>query len=467
MVVLRKWNIRGAVWRSLALMSFGGMIVAGGAVGEMVMPEVGTDVTTEAGDELVTKTFTAEFAPQTRTSISIDQTGVGSVKWQEGDAISILQGHTNNKVVLKASDISADGTTASITASVKPGLTYCAVYPYSTSNSYWNGNLVTVQPPARQDGSFGCCHVSYVEFDSTDEAITFQNISNIITFTKSSSDIVRITFEDNSGSEILKGTSAVEVNTESAGPYFIGLPDCTLEQGFTITAFDSSDNCIGMAFSANSLTLKEATGVDLGNLDDHLIPVVAINGFSELGEGAECVLIGTVVGLEDSTFSISDGTGTIEIPNISGLSLSVGDVVTLSGSKADDTIGHAVCLSHKANISFLSQSAYGAYSLSQSTTFHAYDEFLDQIGVGEGTFRVVNPNSTKWLSVTGLPSDPVVGSTCTVQVEQNYSGLLSSSFSTQVTVLKVEDDTASQVQSAKKVWLITSEGQGLVVRINQ
>ena len=464
MTVLRKWNIRCAVWRSLALMSLVGMIVAGCAMGEIVMPEVGTEV---VDGEAVMKTFTAEFAPQTRTSISIDQAGVGSVKWQAGDAISILQGHTNTKVVLEASDISADGTTASITASVKPGLTYCAVYPYSTSNSYWNGNLVTVQPPARQDGSFGCCHVSYVEFDSTDEAITFQNISNIITFTKSSSDIVRITFEDNSGSEILKGTSAVEVNTESAGPYFIGLPDCTLEQGFTITAFDSSDNCIGMAFSANSLTLKEATGVDLGSLDDHLIPVVAINGFSELGEGAECVLIGTVVGLGDSTFSINDGTGTLEVPAILGLSLSVGDIVTVRGSKDGGSISNAACLSHKANDSFLSQSAYGAYSTTQGTAFHAYDEFLDQIGVGVGTFRVVNPNSTKWLSVTGLPSNPVVGSKYTVQVEQNYSSSLSSSFSTQVTVVKVEEDTAPQVQSAEKVWLITSEGQGLVVRINQ
>lgn len=439
-----------------------GQIVAGCATGEIVMPEV----TTEPEEEVVTKTFTAEFEPQTRTSISIADT-VGSVKWVEGDAISILQGHTNTKVVLKASDITDDGAKARFTISVKPGVTYCAVYPYSTSNSFWNGNLVTVQPPAEQDGSFGGCHVSSAEFDSTYKTITFQNISNIITFTKTSSDIARITFEDNSGNDILKGSSSIDVVTGSGDQFFIGLPDCTLAQGFTITAFDSSDNCIGMAFSANSLTLKEAAGVNLGNLDDHLIPVVAINGFSELGEGAECVLIGTVVGLGDSTFSISDGTGTLDVPNISGLSVSVGDLVTIRGSKAEDTISDAVCLSHKANDSFLSQSAYGAYSLSQSTAYHSYKEFLDQIGVGEGTFRVVNPNSTKWLSVTGLPSDPVVGSKCTVQVEQNYSSSLSSSFSTQVTIVKVEDDTAPTVPSAKKVWLITSAGQGLVVRINQ
>ena len=450
--------------KAAARVSLVGMIVAGCAMGEMVMPEVGTEV---ADGEAVMKTFTAEFAPQTRTSISIDRDGVGSVKWQAGDAISILQGHTNNKVVLKASDISADGTTASITASVKPGLTYCAVYPYSTSNSYWNGNLVTVQPPAQQDGSFGCCHISFAEFSASDEAITFQNITNIITFTQESGEIARISFEDNSGNEILNGSSSIEVTTGSADQFFIGLPDCTLSQGFTIKAFDSSDKCIGLAFSSNPLSLKEAAGVDLGSLDEHLIPVVAVSYLSGLDEDADCVVIGTVVGLEDSTFSISDGTGTIEIPNISSLSLSVGDVVTLSGSKADDTIGHAVCLSHKANDSFLSQSAYGAYSLSQSTTFHAYDEFLDQIGVGVGTFRVVNPNSTKWLSVTGLPSNPVVGSKYTVQVEQNYSSSLSSSFSTQVTVVKVEEDTAPQVQSAEKVWLITSSGQGLVVRINQ
>ena len=82
-----------------------GMIVAGCATGEMVMPEVGTEV---AYGETVTKTFTAEFAPQTRTSISIDQAGVGSVKWQAGDAISIIQASSNKIHVIKASDISED-----------------------------------------------------------------------------------------------------------------------------------------------------------------------------------------------------------------------------------------------------------------------------------------------------------------------------------------------------------------------
>lgn len=442
------------------------MIVTACAV-EEVGTEGRNDKVAQPDTEAIMKTFTVEFAPQTRTSISIDRDGGGSVKWQAGDAISIIQASSNKMHVIKASDISEDGTTATLAISVKANLKYYAVYPYNEKYRFVDIYSLTDFLPSVQDGTFGGCHISLAEFTSASSAITFNNKSNIVAFTQESDDIARIIFEDNSGSKIVKGASAIEVTTGSAGQFFIGLRDCTLDHGFTIKAFDGSDNCIGMAFSANSLTLKEAAGEDLGSLDEHLIPVVAVSYLSGLDEDADCVVIGTVVGLEDSTFSISDGTGTIEIPNISGLSLSIGDVVTICGSKDGGSISNAACLSHKANDSFLSQSDYGAYSTTQGTAFHSYDEFLDQIGVGEGAFRVVNPNSTKWLSVTGLPSDPVVGSTCTVQVEQNYSGSMPSSFSTQVTVLKVEDDAASQVQSAKKVWLITSEGQGLVVRINQ
>ena len=456
-----KWLVHTVVWVSLV-----GMIVAGCATGEMVMPEVGTEV---AVGETVTKTFTVTFEEPTRTVVDIDsETGDGTVKWVAGDAISILYGNNNERVELSVSDISDDGKTASITFDVKPEVNYCAVYPYNSKYRYSSKDNLSIYIPSVQDGTFGGCHISSGDFTSESSSITFKNVSNILVFEQSSSDIARVTLEDNRGYSLMSDAAVVEVTTGKTGRFFLGLPNCYLLDGFTIRAFDDSGTCTGMAYSAKKLVISDGgEGVDLGTLEDHIVPVLSVSGFLSAANEAQYIVIGVVSVVSGSGCSLSDGTGSLWIPSISGVSsLSVGDLLTVCCSKYGDAVDSASCLFQKSNGSLLGQSLYGFYPAMGGSAYHEYDIFLDQIGVSEGSFRIVSPSTSKWVSVTGLPSDPSVGGTYTVQIDQNYSTGLPAFFSTDVTVVQVEND-ASSLKPARMVWLVMSDGRGLVVRINQ
>lgn len=351
------------------------------------------EIAIDESPESVARTFKAEFAPQTKTSIEMDGS-IGKILWEAGDAISILDGVSNQKVVIAADNIIDGGRKAIFTVDVAPDSTYYAVYPYSTANAVVDGKLVTVKPSATQDGSFGSSHISAAEFTGTSSSLTFHNVVSLLMFSQSSKDIAKITFSANCDDMIFDDVASVEVTTGAAGTYYFSLPAFSLPNGFTITAFDVAGKNVSKAVFNDKFSMAAGEGRNLGCIDDHLVPEVT----------------------HDYLFG---------------------------------------------------QSAYGVYYESGETAYIAYDRFLDQIGVGLGTFRIVNPNTSEWLSITGLALDPSVGEKCSIQVDQNYSGRLSASFSGNVTVGKVEDDSMAGTPSARKVWLYGSDGVGYVVRLVQ
>ena len=442
------------------------------------------EIAIDEAPEALTRTFTACFEPQTKTSIELEGT-TGKVLWEAGDAISILDGTSNHKVVLTADDIIEGGAQAVFSADVAPGSTYYAVYPYSEDNAVKDGELVTVRPSAKQDGKFGSSHISVAQITSGSSVFTFHNAVSVLKFTQTGKNVADIVFEANSEAMIFDDVASVEVSTGADGTYYFCVPGFSLPDGFTITAHDADGKEYAKAFYNSELTLETGKGLNLGCLDDHLMRILTVKEFLDVPEDDPHMYIvtGTIVAVEDDEygdFYIDDGTESMfvfglltpdgeERKQFGEAGLGVGDVITVYGRRSnpngEDGMEDATYMSHET-VSFeylFGQSEYGMYSVFNQSPYFLYTPYADQIAAGNKQFRIVNPNTLNWFSITGLPDNPSVGDKFSLVIDQNYLNDVPAR-KPEVTVGKVEAETMAGTYSAKKVWLYTQDGLGFIVR---
>ena len=237
---------------------------------------------------------TVEPEQKTRTSLSVDETGAGTIFWNPADQIDVFFG------TVKASYTSqntSDASTAvfktndSFSGSGFSSTDIWGLYP-SNSSSCCDGNAITTTLPSSQlgvPGSFDDDLFLAVAHSST-TSLQFYNVCGGIKFNLAFDDIKKITFRGNNNEDIAGTVSisfvdglpkATIVNgvkeitltpktgatfTKGSDYYFTILP-CTLSEGFTME-FTTEDGSIAFFdYSESSVTIKRSVFGKKGNLD--------------------------------------------------------------------------------------------------------------------------------------------------------------------------------------------------------
>ena len=235
-----------------------------------------------------------ESEQKTRTSLSVDESGAGTIYWNPSDQIDVFFGSTKAQYTSQnASDAIAATfkTSDSVSGTDVSSTNIWGLYP-SNSSSSCNGSSITTTLPSTQYGvpnTFDkdiCPAVAR----SSSTNLQFYNVCGGIKFNLAYDDIKKITFRGNNN-ENLAGTVSISfvdnlpkatvVNgvkeitlspktgttfTKGADYYFILLP-VTLSAGFTIT-FTATDGTTGtLNYTDNPVTIKRSIFGKKGNMD--------------------------------------------------------------------------------------------------------------------------------------------------------------------------------------------------------
>lgn len=235
-----------------------------------------------------------ESEKETRTSLSVDESGAGTIYWNPSDKIDVFFG---TKKVHYTSQNTSDATIAtfktseSVSGSDVSSTNIWGLYP-SSSSSTCNGYSITTTLPSTQYGvpnTFDKDIFPAVAHSSSTN-LQFYNVCGGIKFNLAYDDIKKITFRGNNN-EDLAGTVSISfvdnlpkatiVNgvkeitltpktgttfTKGADYYFILLP-VTLSTGFTIT-FTATDGTTGtLSYTDNPVTIKRSIFGKKGNMD--------------------------------------------------------------------------------------------------------------------------------------------------------------------------------------------------------
>ena len=235
-----------------------------------------------------------ESEQNTRTSISVDESGAGTIYWNPSDKIDVFFGTKKAQYTSQnASDALAATfkTSASLTVSDVSSTNIWGLYP-SKSSSCCNGSSITTTLPSTQYGvpnTFDKDIFPAVAHSSSTN-LQFSNVCGGIKFNLAYDDIKKITFRGNNN-EDLAGTVSISfvdnlpkatiVNgvkeitltpktgttfTKEKDYYFILLPG-TLSAGFTMT-FTATDGTVGtLNYTDASVTIKRSIFSRKGNMD--------------------------------------------------------------------------------------------------------------------------------------------------------------------------------------------------------
>ena len=235
-----------------------------------------------------------ESEQKTRTSLSVDESGSGTIYWNPSDKIDVFFGTKKTQYTSQnASDAIAATfkTSDSVSGTDVSSTNIWGLYP-SNSSSSCNGSSITTTLPSTQYGVPNTfdkdIFPAVARSSSTD--LQFYNVCGGIKFNLAYDDIKKITFRGNNN-EDLAGTVSISfvdnlpkatiVNgvkeitltpktgttfTKGADYYFILLP-VTLSAGFTIT-FTTTDGTTGtLNYTDNPVTIKRSIFGKKGNMD--------------------------------------------------------------------------------------------------------------------------------------------------------------------------------------------------------
>lgn len=362
--------------------------------------------------QTITTTFTARQEPGTKTAIDGK-----TVKWQPGDAISILDGTNNVRAV--AGNISEDGLTATFTADVAASGTYYAIYPYSEENTLKNGKVHVKGPGSTQDGKFGSSHIAAAAVSGMSRELQFHNITGGIRFSISDKSISYVTFEGKSGKGIpaeadlsfdgqsisISGTGAgtIKIELDGSGDYYAGMLPSSLTNGFVMTAYDSKGQPKCLATSDKALPVSRSNITRLGAIESHSMTYLTLADFRKKSDGSGPFVVGGVIsGTFQTTygnFFISDGTGEIEIYGLLtpqgeakkqyiAAGLEDGDFVTVYGKKKTFTDKSGKKIIEIENATYISHTKQGGEGEEHGPEEISVAEFLDLPGTDARTYIV-------------------------------------------------------------------------------
>jgi len=243
---------------------------------------------------LVERQFVASYDAQTKTSID----GEGNVDWSQNDIISYYSaknGPVGQHIV------PSDCHSTSFTATVGGDDAYI-VAVYGGAIDEHKGSQVTLTGVVGevQSGLFKDAHVSVCKKSFEDgNTLSLQNITSIIKFSLTRTDISYVTFNADDGTDINgDGTlivyfdgddidevsfpdddisrTKIRVNTGGAGTFYISTLPCTIN-GFSLKYYSSTGALLGETVTNKKLTLGVAEIINLGVLDSRVTTPAAID----------------------------------------------------------------------------------------------------------------------------------------------------------------------------------------------
>lgn len=270
------------------------LIIIGSVVGGC-----GLEDSQEKGSNTVVKTFTATFSSMTKTSLSADAT----VSWDKYDQVKYYS--ADGGKILKHT-IEDAGNEALMPLTIANDDSYVvAVYGGSSISHHTKDALrLYGAVSSTQDGTFTGGHIAIARSEDLDNpSLSFYNVVSFLSFSTKRSDIsyviltsidqtpihgngsVDVSFDDgvpvaDFGSD---SGASIRVNLSGEGTYYITTLPVKLNDGFSISCYDSSDKLIGRAIGKNPLILNRSRIIRLGNIDGRLVDEngVRIDGYEE------------------------------------------------------------------------------------------------------------------------------------------------------------------------------------------
>ena len=240
-------------------------------------------------------TAVLESSHPTKSTLEVDEDGVGTIYWTPADEINVFFGTAGTHYVSKNT---TNATTAAFKTTdvigISEGSTASSsiwgLYPYN-EGATCNGTSVSTSLPAMQyavPGSFDDdLFITLAHNNST--ALEFYNVCGGIKFSLTRDDITKITFQGNNDEDLagamslsfVDGVPSVNVNTgvkkitltpknggafESGVYYYLVLRPITLSGGFTMT-FETSTHLGTFNYSAKAVTIKRSVFSKKDNID--------------------------------------------------------------------------------------------------------------------------------------------------------------------------------------------------------
>ena len=240
-----------------------------------------------------------------KSSISVDGEGVGTIYWSPADDISVFYGASTP--VLYSSTNTAPETTAAFTSTAVIGSTELAstniwgLYPHDPSATC-NGTSITTTLPATQYGVPGTfdddLFITVAHSDNTN--LHFYNVCGGIKFSLSRDDITSITFRGNNNEDIAGDISltfeeGLPKATVTAGlkeviltpktgstfangeNYYLILLPGTLNDGFTMKFSTASGNTGIFTYTSSSISIFRSVFSRKANIDSYALFSVPCN----------------------------------------------------------------------------------------------------------------------------------------------------------------------------------------------
>lgn len=259
--------------------------------------------------------ITASFEnDHTKTTITTDEDGVGTIWWTPADEINVFYDKTSTHYVSKNTENAttvAFGTTDIIGSTESATDNFWGLYPYD-ENAMCDGSCIITTIPSSQKAVAGAFADDLFTSlaHSTSTTMTFYNVLGGIKFSLSRDDIQSITFMGNNN-ENIAGKVRLEMNSD-------GRPEATIVEGEkTIT-----------------LTLKEGTTFAKNtNYYIVMLPVVLSDGFTMTFETED--EIGTFeyttkpIEIKRSVFGIKENIDTFATFIEKGPAMAIPDAVDL------------------------------------------------------------------------------------------------------------------------------------------
>ena len=234
----------------------------------------------------------------TKTSITTDDEGVGTIWWKPADEINVFYGTTSTHYVSKNKEDATTvvfGTTDIIGSTESAQENIWGLYPYD-ENAVCDGESVTTTIPSSQKGVAGTFDDDIFTSlaHSTSTVMTFYNVLGGIKLSLSRDDIQSITFKGNNDediagkvklemdangkpvAEITEGEKTITLTPKegttfaSNTNYYIVMLPTVLSNGFTMT-FETEDKIGTFEYTTKSVEIKRSVFSKKENIDTYAI----------------------------------------------------------------------------------------------------------------------------------------------------------------------------------------------------
>ena len=329
---------------------------------------------------------------QISVTASAESYGSVSNDWKSGDAMALIAGSEAFTMTTSSS-----GSTATFSGMAYSKKSYPAVFPASAFTGYSDGKY-TVSLSGTQTAVAGGFDRSaaLAVAKGTSSSLAFANASSLISFTLNTDEVASIMIS--ADASLSGGTAVVDLNggspvvtlTDASGRVNIS-GDFQPDVTYSIVVYpDITLSRIGFSFTSK----------------DGATATAFVNGKHTIQRSSVLDL------------------GLVDIPDSSW-----------QGGF------------------FYTYRTPGVYSLSNSKTLAAMDEYSDQTAWTSGStssFRMVNYSKDKYLEISGLPQTLSVGDSASVQIIQNYTTSYPSNTFASLKTVKI---------SGSRVYMTTDDGK--------